>query len=758
MKGEIQFMKKRTKKILALLLAVVMAISLMPLAALAEGTDDGSPAEEVGTGTVIAVVYGQVMTDTFNGLDEGDASSKPLFDVGWLGDNGYAAGLKYAYDDVPEVELTLTNDNGEVAFEKQSVQGSVFVKDTTEGNSISSDLNDIGVKKDLFHLSSGDGLVTYVAEVPAGKYTLTVKSIDEPYGLANNEYLTQTVEVKANETVIVGESKTLAGYMNEKTGPWYNQKTVKVDHTLDFTGFWLRKEAKGFTFKTTDVTGEAVPGSEFVLINRDEIDAILKILISLGKDLFESGLKNISDLKFDEVVALHQGLIAQNDEGMVSINAEKAQEVIQAYLAFAMGIVEDANVKDKFITTAEDGSFKLNANIPAVLAATSDANGMVSFTEDNNITLTWMISILNQLIDKVGDALNLDDNWKSILNTLTAIGSKPDPADFTNGEDDLLYKAALLLYNTAYNGAYALLQRFGVVGEKMSNGHYLLFQYTVPEGYQRSPLLYTLDIEWETPTNVYVKVANLGLVGSYVAEDFYDFVRNTTFEGPVAKAFKVLSKGYEFGSDATLYNIEITENLRKALMTGSLDLTDDNNKALQGAFTAYIANATYQALGLDKVFNSRIALLNGMNDYLMGNQKTAVNLMNYVNEQAQRAKAVYAGTVNEDWVFYSLDASPTTTATKLIDKSTKDIAAAFPNGSERQAGIEQNGKTVSTIVSKVGTRIEATNKAIATKVKETATKLLGGIFEKAKTSVESIAKNLFSSFFGNLFGGKTAGA
>lgn len=754
MKGEIQFMKKRTKKIIALLLAIVMAISLMPLAALAEGTDDASPAEEVGTGTVIAVVYGQVMTDTFNGLVEGDPSSKPLFDVGLLRDTGYAAGLKYAYDDVPEVKLILANDKGEVAFEKQSVKGSVFVKDTTDGKDISSDLNDIGTKKDLLHLLAGDGLATYVAEVPAGEYTMTVTSIDEPYGLVNNEYLTQSVEVKANETVIVGESKTLSGYMNEKTGGWFSS-TVKVDHTLDFTGFWLRKEAKGFTFKTTDVTGEAVADSEFVLINRDEIDAILKIMISLGKDLFESSLQNISELKFNEVVALHQGLIDQNDEGMVSINAEKAQEVIKAYLAFAMGIVEDANVKDKFITTAEDGSFKLNAQIPAILAATSDVNGMVSFTEDNNITLTWMISIINQLLDKVGGALNLDENWMNILNTLTKIGAKPDPADFAGGEEDLAYKAAKLVYDVAYNAAYALLERFGIVGDKMSNGHYLLFQYTVPEGYQRSPLLYTLDIEWETPTNVYVKVANLGLVGSYVAEDFYDFVRNTTFEGPVAKAFKVLSKGYEFGSDATLYNIEITENLRKALMTGSLDLTNENNQTLQAAFTAYIANATYQALGLDKVFNSRIALLNGLNDYLAGNQATAVNLMNYVNEQAKRAKAVYAGTVNEDWVFYSIDASPTTTATKLIDKSTKDIAAAFPDGSERQAGIQQNGKTVSTIVSKIGTQIEATNKKIADGIKEAAKKVFGNIGPQIKTGIEKLVSGLFSNLFG---GNKTANA
>lgn len=732
-----------------------MILSLAPLSVFA--ADDpapAEPAEEVGTGTVIAVVYGKVMNDTLEGLLAGDSSVDPLFSYSLLqGDTGYAAGMKYAYDDVPNVELSLVNDNGEVALEKRTVKGSVFVKDATEGKDLSSDLDGIGVSKTLLNLLKGDGLSTYVAEVPAGEYTLTVKSIDEPYGLANNDYLTQTVEVKADETVIVGESKTLSGFMNEKQGSGWFAPTVKVDHSLTFTGFWLRKETRGFTFKTTDVAEDAVEGSEFVLINRDEIDAILQILISLGKDLFESGLQNVSELKFDEVVALHQGLIKQSDEGMIALDAEKAQEVMQAYLAFAMGIVEDANVKEKFITTAEDGSFKLKAPLPAVLSATSDADGVVSFTEDNNITLTWMISIIKQLMERVGDALNLDDNWMNMLDTLMKIGEKPDPNNYANGVNDLGYLTAKVIYDIAYNAAYTLLKNFGVVGEKMSNGHYLMFQSSVPEGYQRNPLVYTLDIEWVTPTNVYVKVADLGIVGPYFAEGFYDFVRNTTFEGPVARSFKVLSRGYEFASDATLYNVEITENIRQALKTGTIDLADGDTQKLMGAYTAYIANATYNALGLDRLFNTRVALLNGMNDYLVGNQNTALNLMDYVNTQAKRAKSVYAGFVDEDWVFYTLDASPTTTATKLIDKSTKDIAAAFPEGSQRQAGIKQNGETASKIVGAIGQRIEATNKAILAKVKETTTKVLGGIFEQVKTGVETVAKNLFTSIIGNLFGG-----
>ena len=156
-----------------------------------------------------------------------------------------------------------------------------------------------------------------------------------------------------------------------------------------------------------------------------------------------------------------------------------------------------------------------------------------------------------------------------------------------------------------------------------------------------------------------------------------------------------------------------------------------------------------------------VALLNGINDYLIDNQKTADNLMNYVNEQARKSKSVFTDNVSEDWVFYNLDTSPTMTATKLINKSTEDIAAAMPNGSANQLSVKENGKTVSKIVETVGNKIEDTNRVIAKKVKDVATTLFGKLIDNVKTGVENVAKNLFSNIFSNLFGGssnQTAGA
>ena len=83
-------MKKRTKKILALLLAIVMAISLMPLAALAE---------EMEQGEVAAVVYGPDFT---NIIAEGNGTVANMVDV-----------LKRAISGeefIPEATITLTSE------------------------------------------------------------------------------------------------------------------------------------------------------------------------------------------------------------------------------------------------------------------------------------------------------------------------------------------------------------------------------------------------------------------------------------------------------------------------------------------------------------------------------------------------------------------------------------------------------------------------------------------------------------------------
>ena len=125
-------------------------------------------------------------------------------------------------------------------------------------------------------------------------------------------------------------------------------------------------------------------------------------------------------------------------------------------------------------------------------------------------------------------------------------------------------------------------------------------------------------------------------------------------------------------------------------------------------------------------------------------------MMVYVNKQAQRAKSIYAGYVNENWYFYNLDKSPTTTAVKLINKSTNDIAATFANSTK--AGIvTKTGTAVAKIVEKVGTQVENTAQKIKTTIKSTVGAAVKSAVQKVVQSVADKAKEALSNFVKNIF-------
>lgn len=635
------------------------------------------------------------------------------------------------YDSIPTTWSNATKKAkalaalGEAIFELKTAEGLVMIA----SNGKDYFLDNVNIAE------SGRGIVfdTYTSgKIDAGWYKLHIDQFEgEGYALTDYSLRDQRVYVSENggKPVFVGSERDWSGI--------FGYGDLSIDYSLKFPGFWMKKVDIGFEFTSADVVGNGVNGATFAMVNRDQVQKVLAFMKDVGESTFDTVMANLQNeevFDYKEVLELHKNLIDTSNPS-VPIDLEVAQKLVNSYMALFTGI--DKEFLADFEAARADGMV-----LPAILVATSEnvdgKDGVVRFSENSNQTLTWMMDALEKIFANV---TNMSDTLKPIFDLYTSIKGLAEG-----------------LINSV---GYDLAQFAGIVSKKMPTGYYWMFQSEAAEKYQRSPLVYTMKVKWDNPTWLYVTVADLGIVGPYALKDFYDYVRDTTFEGPVAKAFKVLSRGYEFGSDATLYNIEITENLQKALMTGSLDLGDEDNQALQGAYTAYIANATYNALGLDKVFKTRVALLNGINDYLIDNQKTADNLMNYVNEQARKSKSVFTDNVSEDWVFYNLDTSPTMTATKLINKSTEDIAAAMPNGSAKQLSVKENGKTVSKIVETVGNKIEDTNRVIAKKVKDVATTLFGKLIDNVKTGVENVAKNLFSNIFSNLFGGssnQTAGA
>ena len=263
-----------------------------------------------------------------------------------------------------------------------------------------------------------------------------------------------------------------------------------------------------------------------------------------------------------------------------------------------------------------------------------------------------------------------------------------------------------------------------------------MFQKSVgdPEHFWKNPFAYTMKVEWKNVEWVYVTLAELGILAPYFAEGFYEFVANTTFAGTVDR---FLNK---------LVGIDDFNLLTRTLTDESFDLTEKVNQTMLAAVTAFMGQVSYKPFGLDTIFASKTDFISGINKYLYENGRTTQNLMIYVNKQAMRAKAVYTGYVTEDWYFYNLDKSPTTTATKLISKSTTDLVNATAV-EIRKPVIQKAGDTVKNIVSTIGYKVEETAMNIRTQIKNSIGEAIKSVAQKAFDTVKNSVVNFFKGLF-----------
>ena len=517
---------------------------------------------------------------------------------------------------------------------------------------------------------------------------------------------------------------------------WFETRelmTLKTSSEIDkhyefsFPGLWCAESEAGFAFTDVDVAETGIAGSEYLLVNRDELIDVLKFMKELGKDAFQGALAatfggtatyadgTVKD--YDSIVNLYFELV-KSEDGQLSLDYDTAFAILKTYI----GVISDMNLFDRVVDTdtGDMVPMKLKYPIPAFLQAASDENGIVKFNRDSNITLTWMLQIMEDITKAIGDTSFIQDN--QVLSLLMDVATYAAPIIKKYGEK---------IINTL---VYPFAQRLGLVGKKMASGNYIMFQTKAAEGYWINPFAYTMILTWEDETWLYVTVADLGLIKPYFAAGFYDFVRDTTFAGTIDKFINGIA-----GKDVNI--------ITGILDPEGIDITKEMGKVVTGALTAFVGQIGFESLGLDTIFSTKSEFVAGLNKYLYENGRTAQNLMIYVNKQAMRAKSVYAGYVTEDWYFYNIDKSPTTTATKLIDKSTKDIAAAFVNPTKSEI-ITKTGNTVKSIVGSIGYKVEEVAQNIRTQIKSTIGAAVQSVVQKAfdsvKTSVTNFVKDMFS--------------
>lgn len=854
-------MKKKSLRILSLIVAIVMVVAMLPLSALAE---EIKPTRQVGV-----VVYGAELTQILTGMESGVQD----LEEGNVNIQGTLESLTALVEDlgtkladgsgisVPDVDVVLVDENGKEIQLKEDQSIELFTE-TTETyipfqNDVETQIKQIQVKleelkailkeRDTFGiLDSMDGLGgkfddvlvklnslstdvigklatmtglnghvyrTYVTEeaVPVGNYTVKVKGFtdtdaegramtregyvlyNDGLGESGSGYNTERyfdVEIKEkgmfdHDIQFVGPANGIAGEiglpeafakvydtlakllntLNEKlvnlkdkidgnsfvggitdfigtvtntkdliewlknwnTPVWKTSDQLDLTYKFVFPGLWCAESDAGFAFTDVDVAETGIAGSEYLLVNRDELIDVLKFMKELGKDAFQGAIKatfggtatyadgTVKD--YDSIVNLYFELV-KNEDGQLSLDYDTAFAILKTYL----GVISDMNLFDRVVDTDTGDALtpiKLKYPIPAFLQATSDENGIVKFNRNSNVTLTWMLQIIPQITEALGDASFVQDN--QVLSLLMDVANYAAP---------IIQKYGEKIINTL---VYPFAQRLGLVGKKMASGNYIMFQTKAAEGYWINPLAYTMILTWENETWLYVTVADLGLIMPYFAAGFYDFVRNTTFAGTIDKFLNQIA-----GKDV---------NVITGILTDKIDVTAEMGKVLTGALTAFVGQIGFESLGLDTIFSTKSEFVAGLNKYLYENGRTAQNLMIYVNKQAMRAKSVYAGYVTEDWYFYNLDKSPTTTATKLIDKSTKDIAAAFVNPTKSEI-ITKTGNTVKSIVGSIGYKVEEVAQNIRTQIKSTIGAAIQSVVQKAfdsvKTSIANFAKDMFS--------------
>ena len=188
---------------------------------------------------------------------------------------------------------------------------------------------------------------------------------------------------------------------------------LTIDFIMTFTGLWLDRIDPSIGFSNQDLGGNPITAQKtenqqgtFVMVDRDQLILVMEAMLDAGKDTFENAVNGLKDVftddenavvSRDEFVQMHKELVAmkESEDGtqQISFEAAKLLPILRVYVK----MLDIPSVWKDFM--AKDVRF------PAVLETTADADGVVRFTEDSNVTLTWMLDVIVKLADFSNEAI-----------------------------------------------------------------------------------------------------------------------------------------------------------------------------------------------------------------------------------------------------------------------------------------------------------------------------------------------------------------
>ncbi len=741
------------RKLISILLVIVMIVGLFPAAVMAEDTTASEAPYEAGPAgdeNVAVMVYGKSVSDivcTGNySLDSFSDKLKAELQ-GWL-----------ANEKLPEVEMYLVNSEGQgykLTQEGKPKNAAFLSSFKVDASGLAGWLEYFAdAVEDVFGwLVSGVDTVGQfyriygATNVPEGDYTLKILKISgDGYKLWRPESGDISVHVGDDSVNYVGYEAPLGDYSLDVWG--WNLATLK----LSMPGVFLKAEDPGISFTSANYGGQAVPDAEFVLVNRDEVERIVKAAAVMGENTFTNAMEKIGSDGFtwNELSILNKELLEWDSENQqITLNKENARKLLGTYWALV-----EASAKEPITDFLNDEPY---IHLPAILLATSDENGIVRFTEDSNVTLIWSMQILlklgNVVIDEIQDAELLDGVFENksteALVNFTIIAAKyllqkgldysekPDFTEFINDwiypvlqNDNVMQYAKDLLKDKAseYEDVINMLPSHAILTPKMPSGSYILFQSEAPYGYVRSPLFYTVQLNWDTTGQdiskwCFASVGNCGIVLPYYAEDCYTYLR----EFDLAKSV-----------DGILDNIS----------GGRLDsfiqdmLNDDTD--VTAAAIAYQSYYIYWYMGGKLVYGSQEELAAALTEYLYSYGRTAQNMMIFANKVMKDSKSVVTGTIDESWTFYNVSTSARTNAALTVQAAIKGIAGSIDTSGSEALGKVQQG--LNDLADKIDTENHIADKAdeFITKVEDSVADAASKLGTSALKTGIKIAKGFIS--------------
>lgn len=715
------------KRIISIVLAVAMILCLIPIGVLAadgDGTVNPATGREQGPEgdvPVAVMVYGDNITklSTTPGLGFSDFLDAVKEEIKAVAGN----------NNVPEVEMYLVNkDDQEYKLTQENASETAFIasfKYRSEGDGgITGWFVDLVQSAYEWLFDDFDQVESlyriYGAKnVPEGEYTLEIRSIeDDGFKLIKPETreLKVTVEKSATKTCYVGFD-SMVGTL-DLTIPLIDVTIYKAIMTMP--GVYLQSSEPGIEFTSANLGDQPVPGSEFVMVNRDETEKLIKAFYGLGKDTFQSAMSLIGTEGFtwEELSILRNEVLKWDSENaQISIDGKNAYKLLGTYWSLMQ-----ASAKEPLLNFLKDDT---ELRIPAILAATADENGVVHFGPDNNVTLIWSLEILQKMggvafskIEEYGliDELFPDPMTGAIIKFVIKLGKN------YLGSDNMLWDADGNLKKDFINGTmYLLLQNDNImefaqdklnwiVGDnlteeekeflkllpdhalltkKMPAGKYILLETSVPDGYFRSPFFYTVDLEWHPEAKYardwyYASVADLGLIAPYFAEDFYEWLRNYDYKVEADKVLNFITN-------------DKTGDLIAKTLTGENDITEYT--------ITYFSNILYNYMGGSLLYKSELDLAKDMTKHLYAYGKSAQNLLQFGDQVATRSKSVVAGQLTKDWIFYNYSTSLRTNSALKTQKILNGVAKAIDTTEDHPVT-----SAVKSTIQKIADKIDTTNR------------------------------------------------